>query len=298
VCSSETKADSCLAYQALCPAIFLSVGSGYTIEGLSSCADEWAVFDCDRLANGELPACVTPGTRALGQGCRFNSQCASSSCATQDPAACGKCAEDAESGDPCEIHTQCPDGHLCTFGRCLQVQVYASEDQLEAGSPCNYDGRCSGACIPTSEGDRCGAVPANGEACLTLPAAGARRCPWMSACNSAGICEAVPDEGSPCGTGLVPCSGAYCDSPTGFAPGTCKAWLEPGSACNPEVAATCGENDRCVCDDASCSSAHCTRYVPAGVACGEYRLCEAGSTCTGGVCTAASGPYQPDACAP
>ncbi len=290
--------EYCLGHQRLCPELFLGHGAGYTLESLAACTDEWKTFSCESFMAGQRPPCTTEGKRAPGEPCRLASQCASGACSAADASSCGQCLAPAASGAACQLGTQCPDAHLCSFGHCLQLQVWAEQDQLPNGAECTYDGRCSGACAPSDDGDRCVPVPKAGEPCLmNLPAPGARRCVRGTFCSPQGICERVPSSGA-CAEGLLPCSGAnYCDSPTGFAPGTCQPWLTPGAACDPAVPGICGENDRCLCDDASCSSAHCVRYLMSlGVACDEYQRCAAGSRCEDGACVAESGPYWPEEC--
>lgn len=299
-CSSSgaTPDEYCLGFQRLCPEIFLGHGAGYTIESLTSCGAEWKTFSCDRFKAGERPACTRSGTRAVGEPCRLSTQCASGACSSPDASQCGKCLAPAASGESCEVFGQCSDTHLCAFGRCLQLQAWSPEQQLPNGAACTYDGKCTGACAPSSDGDRCVDAPRIGEACLMdLPSPGARRCAWGASCSPEGICQSVPSSG-PCAAGLVPCSGAnFCDSPTGFAPGTCKPWLPIGAECNPAVVETCGENDRCQCDDASCASAHCVRYVSVpGYACDEFHRCAAGTSCVNGVCSAVDPPFWPDEC--
>jgi hypothetical protein len=149
-CSASAAGyDSCVAYQSQCPGVFLAPGSGYTVELLRSCAAEWSAFSCDDLSAGKNPSCVATGTRAAGEPCRFRAQCTSGICSAQDPAACGVCLNPVESGAPCQTVLQCPAHYLCSFGRCLQLQSSPPGDSLPNGSPCEYDGRCAGACAPT-----------------------------------------------------------------------------------------------------------------------------------------------------
>lgn len=288
---------SCVEYEGLCPAMFLSNASNYSVDSLRACALEWRDYSCDELTRGNRPACVAPGPVALGGGCRFHSECASGLCSTPNPAACGICLAKVGSGEACTTGDQCPAHHLCSFGRCWQLQSWAPEDSLQNGEACNYDGRCEGACAPTSEGDRCVNAPGPGEACLTdLPVPGAFRCRWRLICGNDGVCVSPRDAGSACADAPVPCYASYCDSATGLAPGTCEDWRSPGAICDPSVPQICGENDRCTCDDTSCSTAHCIRYGYVGWPCDEYNRCRAPAQCIGGFCEDDGKAFQPPDC--
>ena len=294
--SNPSGYAECFAVQEQCPARFLSPGSGYTAESLAACATQWAELSCDAVNARETPACVSAGTRAAGEPCRVAAQCASKICSAPDASVCGVCLDAAESGGACEVQAQCPAHELCSFGTCRQLQVWAPELQLSDGSPCTYDGACAGVCAQTAEGDRCVPAPTIGQACATVSVAGARRCAWLLHCSPGGLCEPAGEAGQPCAEGVEPCTGSYCDSATGFAPGTCTDWLDPGSVCDPAVVEACGEHDFCTCDDAGCTTAHCVRYTDAGLACDEYTRCTGGSACVSGTCTDVTAPYWPDDC--
>jgi hypothetical protein len=296
--SGSAYYDSCVASVRYCPASFFSPGANYSVESLRACLSSWGTFSCDELNAGKYPACVVYGTRSEGQPCRFSTQCSTGLCSAQNPAGCGQCVTKVESAAHCIITPQCPAGHLCSFGRCLQVQIVEAASAKPNGTACNYDGSCLGACVPTAQGDQCVTVPKAGENCLTnLPLKGARACQWQSYCDSSGVCGWPGSVGSACLDAVIPCDASYCDSETGFAPGTCKDWLSVGAVCNPVVPNICGENNRCVCDDATCKAAHCVRYsMITNEVCDQYTRCGAGYTCVNGTCTADVDPYLPSDC--
>lgn len=296
--TSSVYYDSCVANARHCPALFFSPGANNSVESLRACMPSWDTFSCEELNAGKYPSCVVYGTRSEGQPCRFSSQCSTGLCSAQDPAGCGQCVTKVQSGANCIMTPQCPDGHSCSFGRCLQIQTVETANAKPNGTACNYDGSCLGACAPSAQGDQCITVPKVGEKCLVdLPAKGARACQWQSYCDSSGVCRWPGGVGSACLDAVVPCDASYCDSVTGFAPGTCKDWLSTGAVCNPVVPNICGENDRCICDDATCKVAHCVRYTTSSsVACDSYTRCGAGYKCVNGTCTAEVGPYLPPDC--
>lgn len=294
-CDSSQSYQSCMENQMRCPAIFLGPGTGYTLETLNSCAPQWATVSCADVNSGKHPSCTQPGTRAAGQGCRFSTQCSSGICSAPNPATCGQCVNPSLSGDACVTQYQCPSSYLCSFGRCQQLQAESPDTALPNGSPCNYEGSCSGSCAPSTQGNTCVSAPSYGQACLSGLPAGARNCQWRLICSN-GTCVSPAGTGTACTDATVPCYASYCDSPNGLAPGTCTAWHNPGDACNRAVLEMCGENDTCMCDDAACSNAHCVRYVMTGGTCDDYTRCSAGTTCTNGTCAATNLPYWPDDC--
>jgi hypothetical protein len=253
----------CLDEEAQCPDRFFLPGTGYTLESLSACTSVWESYDCTAISAGIAPECVQPGTRAVGESCRFPAQCTSQVCTVTDGSSCGVCLAQVPSGAACEMSEQCPDGHLCRFGRCLQRLTLINPDvRLPAGATCTYDGRCAEGtlCAPTALGAECVSIPALGEACLPEgPALGAPRCDLTQYCSPEGTCQKLPFFGGACAPGLLPCQIAgYCDSPDGAPPGTCRSGVFAGQPCDPGAQNhPCDGDMHCRCVDAACTSSLC-----------------------------------------
>jgi hypothetical protein len=292
----DTYLKECLDLKSQCPGRFFSPGSGYSVDSLAACTEAWKTFACDALNMGKTPDCIQLGTRKAGEPCHFRGQCASGVCSATDPATCGVCVPMVASGAACVDEEQCPRAELCEFGYCVQRQYWA--DSLPDGTPCLYDGHCQGLCAETAEGPRCVPLPAEGAACVTVAptAQGVRRCAGGQHCSKDDICVADAIDGS-CNADILPCAGnQYCDGPGGLAPGQCHPSLMPGSACDPAIPDICGENDHCLCEDASCKSHICTRYVRVDGSCSKGVLCAAGLECVNGACTMSGMPYVPEEC--
>jgi hypothetical protein len=284
----ESSQESCMTAQRECPQRFFSWGASYTIESLNACRDVWQSYSCESLTLNELPDCIQRGTLTHGESCRFTTQCASGNCAAPE-GGCGTCLERVEAGAECLDDQQCPNGYSCAFGRCQQLSIYAAEDSLSDGSPCEYDGRCAGLCAPTADGPRCVPLPAVGEACIAAPPVpGARRCARTQYCDADELCHTLPAPGEACAPGMRPCgSGDYCDSADGLAPGTCREWIEPGESCDPaqhNANFACRERTSCLCSDEACSAGICASTSGFIYSCADGRACPAGSECLEGAC--------------
>ncbi|HEY3253399.1 MAG TPA: hypothetical protein VGJ91_05605, partial [Polyangiaceae bacterium] len=119
VCRNEPT-EGCLSASASCPDLVFSTGSTRTIAGVKACAEDFKSFSCERLLNGESPACVTPGTRQPGESCAFASQCESLDC--KGKSACGVCAKAGAEEDSCAGPAEgCGVGLYCsdTKQKCL-----------------------------------------------------------------------------------------------------------------------------------------------------------------------------------
>jgi hypothetical protein len=279
-------ATSCLELTFRCPDIAASVGSTRTAESLRACAEEYAAFPCEKVNAGEIPSCVTPGTKQPGEPCLFNSQCLSLACSAQD-GQCGACASLVGENEDCSgMGVACELGLVCdeSSQTCEKPVITAPEELAEAGESCISKTDCSDNlyCDATN---RCVPYPALGMSC-----AGPRSCDFTedSYCELDGLtCKAPPALGQPCGVdGFTGTAGACADNTrchkTSAAVGICEALAPVGSPCfvDPE---TQGADPYSCVEDAYCngqvSPALCTARLDAGESCAAGGACKSGLSC-------------------
>ena len=88
--------------------------TGWTIDAVSACAAGFNGQSCGDFDDGLTPpACVRPGMRAVGQGCRADDQCASIRCSAPAFPACGQCAARVSAGSVCARDADCITGLIC-----------------------------------------------------------------------------------------------------------------------------------------------------------------------------------------
>ncbi|HVR62072.1 MAG TPA: hypothetical protein VMU50_09245, partial [Polyangia bacterium] len=89
--------------------------TGWTIAAVSACAVGYGNQSCADFDDGLTPpACVHPGTRAAGQGCRSGDQCgANLRCNSAAFPACGQCAPRLTAGGACLSDSDCVVGLIC-----------------------------------------------------------------------------------------------------------------------------------------------------------------------------------------
>jgi hypothetical protein len=255
-----------------CPDLLFSEGSSRTPSGVAECAGALASWSCERYAKGELPSCITPGTKAVGDQCAFPSQCASLSCATTG--GCGTCNPVPQPGGPCDEATSrvCPAGQRCMGTTC--VDGYPLTSEVAPGGTCDDQHQCNsqGYCL---EG-KCQARVALGGSCVS-----SNVCAVGSYCDiNAGKCAGPPPPGQPCATdqAVKPCDAkGVCENGTCVAlPGAGQACYEPsGGACAPgfwcRVDMPVGSLTR-VCEAVSSSYTNCQNQYQ----CGDGYACELG----------------------
>src|SRR5262245_50481453 len=112
-CAGRTDPDA-YPCSSNCPDIMFAPGSTRTVDDLLECAAIYPTWPCADVAAERFPPCVTPGTRQVGEPCRFSSQCQSLECNLVG-ATCGTCARIATGTEDCTLpDVACAPGYLCT----------------------------------------------------------------------------------------------------------------------------------------------------------------------------------------
>jgi hypothetical protein len=281
-------ATGCIELTLDCPDIAASVGSTRTAESLAACAEEYKTFPCEQVNAGELPSCVTPGTRQGGEPCLFNSQCSSLSCSA-DVDQCGACDTLVGENEDCSVAgVACDFAFVCdeTSQTCVKPVVTAPDepgsegDACASGPDCGYNLDCdpdSKTCVP---------FPSLGMSC-----AKPRTCSFEdgSYCEVDGLtCKALPAIGLPCGVDGFTGTAGYCADGarcrrTSASAGTCEAPAAVNEPCfiDPETqdadSSSCAPNAYC---DTSVSPARCAERQNAGESCSAAgAVCQSGLNC-------------------
>jgi len=302
----------CMSSARDCPDTFFSDGATRTVAGTKACAAEYATYPCDKLNAGFLPDCATPGTRATGEACLFNAQCASRSCDTRS-SGCNQCDSLGELGADCSMPSQgCKPGLFCdrTSNQCVAHIERVEGAPCTATTGCNYglycanltctkypahgmDCRTAPECL---DGDYCAAdntcttPPGVGQPCATA-VSGRMYCSSDAYCSFAdathAVCVALPKAGQACGrqlneqmalTNQVCAEGSFCGpTSTCMPPGPPGATCEDDGQCQPEL--------YCACTDSSCSARSCVTIGLTDEACGvPGAICHGGFECVDGHC--------------
>jgi hypothetical protein len=314
--------SSCIHSAASCPDVVSSPGATRTIDGLFACATEMESFPCERLDAGELPECVTPGERQLGESCLYPSQCASLIC--KNDSGCGVCARAGAVGDDCsapeagcrldaycdtsalECVSRNSSGTWKALGEVCQTNECASESYCDTssspsvctaypslGQSCSAERTCQSDSYCAVDGLVCKARPAEGDPCGVDGFNGyAMWCVEGLVCKrqstSAGTCVQAPKDGEPCLTD--PETGAplpACEMPatcdSNVTPAVCKLPAKLGETCNPIQG--CEANALCACPDDVCTTTKCIAQHIGGGNCDEATAqCLPGYSCVAGTC--------------
>lgn len=285
---SDTTVYQCAAN---CPDVMFAPGSTRTVESLLACADEVTALSCEDHQAANYPACVSAGTKAIGEPCVYNSQCASLLCKVAD--ACGVCVRPVGAGEDCSgTDVGCGANLLCRNGVC---DLLASSDIHDWGEPCADFTECdqlNGHC--NQQTGVCEQYPGEGESCEALNA-----CQAAFYCKGPDkLCTVLPKLGEPCGDDVrsswpACASGLACTvwEVSDGVSGTCVEPydVEAGDSCYPR-AARC-VSSTCRCDDTACGDRHCIAPLLLGDTCvpeDAMETCVAPLECVGGVCTAPS----------
>jgi hypothetical protein len=199
---------------------------------VSACYAALAAGTCADYFAGVLPPACKPqpaGTRAVGDVCMSNWQCANDSCRTTEGSQCGTCAALATVGQSCAT-ADCEPGLFCNTNHyCHPYGAVGTACNTE--HPCRYPLTCkAGLC---AAGDTLGAT------CVTSP----QTCDlWHGLlCNPVTKkCDTIVQvqAGAVCGVGTdgiahACTGGASCNRPSMTATsGTCVAPAADGQACN------------------------------------------------------------------
>ncbi|HEY3500799.1 MAG TPA: hypothetical protein VGK73_39175 [Polyangiaceae bacterium] len=267
-----------------CPDVVFSEGSTRTIENLTECAAAYETFSCEEIAAGRVPPCVTPGTKQVGEPCRFASQCESLACrwTDEDDGGCGTCVRPIEENGDCSgENTQCRhEQQACIAGICQPFEYYSKAE----GEACSFAEECVGnACIDGV----CAGYADLGEPCV-------KYCSGDLYCADPDrICRPLPGLNEPCARDIYynfpRCSsGLACTATSDDGSGTCvePVLLSPGASCATS-AGRCPEGTTCGCTDRDCSDAICGVARLLGEPCGDgTNVFDRALDCAGGVCVA------------
>lgn len=294
-CTSSTSGTGYgCAYS--CPDVVFAPGSTRTAELLFECATAFETLACEDLDAGVYPPCVTPGTKKIGEPCRFSAQCESLECNVDDAESCGTCVRGVGENEDCTSpDTECRGSYQCIEGIC-QVPTYVYK---ELGEPCTseYDcdseAYCDGVCV---------SFPGENESCEMV-----EECLYGFYCAAADhVCRPEPALSEPCGsaagTTYPSCtSGLACNTATADGTGVCieTVVVEAGGSC-PAPAWFCTTGTRCSCTDDSCAEKICATERLLGEPCGDgANVCALPLECTAGACVAPSyqGLYE-EVCGP
>jgi len=251
--------STCIAEeQQMCMLALSAKDTGNSPANTEKCVAAIGGWTCTDFLNGAPPAACTPaGTRATSMPCAFNGQCESAFCLRDKTSVCGTCQAPPSVGDAC-LDGQCGHGQTCV-GSPRTCQALVAVNQPCTGQTCSALLNCvandvvnmgAGTCemAGTTVGAACGAGTAQCAGVVGLACSGpaaSKTCMMMT----------YGDDGAPCGPSSADmvrsgCKAGGCYTATGQATeadnGTCKADVDPGTACDTMLGPACKPPGRCV----------------------------------------------------
>jgi hypothetical protein len=213
-------------------------GSGFNADKLQACTAAFAMEPCDdRLSAVQPEACRVAGTRDLGQGCYYGSQCKSGFCPVAKSAPCGTCENVTQPGvTTCSLSRDCTSPQVCANQVCQNLVGVGGD--CSAGEPCSPRTECvAGIC--QHRGETAGA-PCDPNAMSAPPCDGVHElyCGTDLTCHPL---TPVPP-GASCGTHTYCLDGAKCSGITGL----CVPAAQVGATCDPSVSDTCVRSATCI----------------------------------------------------
>ena len=287
-CSGDTYTDP-YPCSGVCPDAISAPGSMRTVDSVFACAEAYATWPCeDALANRPQP-CATPGTRQIGETCKFSPQCESLTCKFTN-SFCGICARNVGENEDCTApDVECSPGFLCSDGVCRP-----NRGVMQPGEPCASFAECDQLDSFCNAQGICELYPGENQSCVAR-----NHCRSEFYCAVADhVCRPAPGPNEACGsdahTSVPSCrAGLLCTSTMSAVPGTC---IEPtivaiGGDCTAS-STRCAEGATCACDDSvTCTQKHCGLTRLLGESCGDgNNACHPALVCMNGVC--APRPYQ------
>jgi hypothetical protein len=282
---------SCAAFAQLCPDYYFASGSTRTVASVRDCIPVLASMSCTDIEIGLPIPCLSPGSRADGAPCAFDSQCQSLQCS--GGTSCGPCVATSKEGERCGsaqprgAPTACDAGDYCgSDSKCAPLTniVHAKEGQACARFKAPYVS-CTGdlyclqdqsngneTCVrPLTEGQQCTRTP--------VPCAYPLECVYDFKADpngGKGTCESIRSCGS------VTCDeGSYCDRLNGS---VCAPLPGMGMTCRPLHGAPCAAGLTCTVPGDSWGDGKC---LPPGAGYQEPcdRYCNFWQTCRQGYCS-------------
>lgn len=268
--------STCLSREKLaCMDNLSGPGTGNSPALVERCVDAFPGYACADFLGANPPAvCAPTGSRSTGQACVFSTQCDSGFCSNNKIAICGTCAPSPDPGTVC-MTSNCGHGQICVASTMLCQNRGALGASCDAALPCGVELSCAGPAAASTcqtavavEGDPCGgatlATCQNDLGLACLGAAGAKVCTRVTFVDAGESCGTLPDGAR------ADCTLGDCFTATGPAgvgdPGTCKAKVESGIACDTVLGPDCLAPSRCVptADDTTTG----TCQLPIGATCG------------------------------
>jgi hypothetical protein len=251
--------STCIAEeQQMCMLALSAPDTGNSPDNTKKCVTAIGSWSCTDYLNGNPPAACTPaGTRPNSMPCTFNGQCGSAFCLRDKTSVCGTCQAPPSIGDAC-LDGNCAHNQTCV-GSPKTCQALVAGGQPCDGATCSAGYNCVGTDTVNMGAGTCEMAGATvGTACGT----GTPQCagPLGLACsgpNGSKTCMMITygADGAACGPSTADvvralCTAGGCYTATGQAseadPGTCKADVDPGSACDTTVGPACKPPGRCV----------------------------------------------------
>lgn len=237
-----------------CVATLTARGTSKTPALLSACTTSLAQQTCGDYFDNVLTASCRPvaGTLANGAPCLSSWQCTSAFCSLPHADVCGVCAPRPQAGDSC-VDSVCGTGLLC------HMSTLTCSKAIAAGGGCDKNNPCASgfACVGNGAGAQ-GTCKAEGHTAGTPCDPKSALLPGCDKnaglyCDATSLqCKAMMavGDGQPCGTvggAQVLCkAGGLCVGATLLQPGTCKAPVADGAACNDLTGPPCGAPAKCV----------------------------------------------------
>ena len=270
--------DTCISRAtAQCTVGLAAPASGNSVALAEQCVGDYAQIACGDFLDGVLTdVCAPFGSRAAGQPCAFNGQCASGFCSGTKTAACGTCAVSPAAGDSCAT-SNCGHGQTCVAATTMCEDYGATGGACSTTAPCGSGLSCTGILSTVASSGTCQSAAVDvGAACGgTMPGCSGAIGLFCGGTVGAKACAATTfvSDGMPCGqlstTSHVECTAGGCYTATGLAgtteTGTCKADAADGAACDTVLGPACLTPSRCVPTGAG-SAGVCT--FPSGATCG------------------------------
>jgi hypothetical protein len=237
-----------------CLATLTARGTNKTPALLATCTASLPQQPCSEYFDNVLTVACTPiaGTLLDGAVCLSSWQCKSTFCSLPHGDVCGVCAPRPKAGDSCTQNV-CGTGLLCHMSTMTCTVTVASGGACDKNHPCAAGFACVGNTATVQGACKREGITV-GTACdpksITVP--GCDKDAGLF-CDPVGLqCKAIATamDGQPCGTvngGQVLCkAGGLCVGATALQPGTCKAPVADGAACNDVSGPPCLSPAKCV----------------------------------------------------
>jgi hypothetical protein len=275
------NAESCVYLNLdYCPDHSFAPGTTRPIDQMFDCAETLATYDCELIARGIPPDCVTAGTRQPGEPCISPAQCDSLSC-NGDQETCGECLDTIRPGEPCEGETrECGISYECYEGIC-QRPLDGSLDppeELGAGDECDDHDICPEDLVcsdPTGTGtDTCQPIPGLGEPCEYPGYYVVDACQDGLRCDgNTAVCVPNAALGEACGPidgqDVYCADGLLCQTPDLVSAGVCVEMPSLGDACGYVDSDYIPCPAELQCDDESSDPGTCVARQAIGEPCDE-----------------------------